>query len=80
MTVIHTVVAAQTAWYVWVADVIIVALISVFSSIASLRAVMAAFFSAIIFQPNALLQILCCALLAAVSYTVSRPILNLKKV
>jgi len=73
---IHTLVAAQDRWYGWVADVVIVAIISVFTPIAPLRHAEAWFFNAILFQPNALLQILSCLVLAAAIYALSKPVLN----
>ena len=74
---IHTLVAAQDKWYGLVADVLIVAIISVFTPIAPLRAALVWFFNLIIFQ-SAPLQILACIVLASAIFTLNRPILARK--
>jgi len=72
---VHTLVAAQDKWYGWVADVTIIAIISVFTPITPLRHAEAWFFNLILFHHNALLQIVACLVLAALVYAISRPIL-----
>jgi len=72
-SVIHTLTAAQDKWYGWAADVIIVAIISVFTPIAPLRAVLVSFFRLIIFS-QAPLQIAACIVLAAAVYMLNKPI------
>jgi len=71
---VHTLVAAQDKWYGWVADVVLIAIISVFTPIAPLRHAEAWFFNAILFQPNAFLQILACLVLTCAIYALTRPI------
>ena len=73
-SVAHTLTAAQDKWYGWAADVIIVAIISVFTPIAPLRRALVAFFYLIIFSP-ALLQIVSCLVLAAAVYMLNKLIL-----
>jgi hypothetical protein len=70
---------AQTAWYGWVADVILIAVISVFTPIAPLRAAEAWFFHLIIFS-TPVVQILVSLVGAAVLYAISLPILNHKRI
>ena len=72
-SVLHTLVAAQEKWYGWAADVLIVAIISVFTPIASLRKVLVSFFHLIIFSP-AVLQIASCLVIAAAVYMLNKPI------
>ena len=76
---VHTLTMAQTAWYGWVADVLIVAIISVFTPIARLRAALVWFFRLIIFG-NPVLQVFSCFILAALVYSLSKPVLNRKRI
>ena len=71
---IHTLVAIQDKWYGWVADVLIIAVISVFTPIAPLRAALVWFFYLLIFNSNALLQIVFCLVLGAALYVLNKPI------
>lgn len=64
---IHTLVFMQTKWYGWVADVAIVAVISVFTPIPALRSAEEFFFNAIIFS-HPVVQTAVCAVLAAAFY------------
>ena len=70
----HTLTAVQDKWYGWAADILIVAIISVFPPIAPLRSSLVWFFYMIIFHPNAFLQITTCLILAALIYWINRPI------
>ncbi|MDR1263895.1 MAG: hypothetical protein LBK46_10505 [Oscillospiraceae bacterium] len=70
---IHTLTSIQDKWYGWAADTALVTVISVFTPIAPLRAVLARFFRAILFAPPAL-QIASCLILAAALYALSKPI------
>jgi len=72
---VHTLVAAQNKWYGWLADVVIIAIISVFTPIAPLRHGEAWFFNLILFHPSPWLQIGSCLVLAAAFYALSWPIL-----
>ncbi|HCC35556.1 MAG TPA: hypothetical protein DEQ02_07975 [Ruminococcaceae bacterium] len=74
---IHTLAAAQDKWYGWVADAVIVVILSVFIPIEPLRMALVWFFNMIIFQ-SAPLQILCCLVLAIVIYSLNKPILARK--
>lgn len=71
---VHTLVAMQDKWYGWVTDVLLAAIISVFTPIAPLRAVLIGFFNLIIFQSNVFLQIAICLVLAIVIYSANKPI------
>ncbi|GHU18355.1 hypothetical protein FACS1894163_10270 [Spirochaetia bacterium] len=66
--ILHTLTLSQGRWYGWAADIAIVAIISVFTPIAPLRAVLRWFFTMIIFHEAAVVQILSCAVLGAVIY------------
>ncbi|MDR2900922.1 MAG: hypothetical protein LBV20_05340 [Treponema sp.] len=68
----HTLIAMQDKWYGWVTDVLLIAIISVFTPIASLRAVLASFFNLIIFQPNAFFQIAACLVLSMGIYALNK--------
>lgn len=76
----HTLTAMQDKWYGWVTDIVIIAIISVFTPIAPLRAMEVKFFNLIIFQPNAFLQMIACLLLAALIYAISLPVFNRKSI
>jgi hypothetical protein len=77
---VHTLTASQDKWYGWAADVASVAIISVFTPIAPLRAALVWFFRAILFHPNALFQIIFCLVLAAAIYSLNRPIFSRKAI
>lgn len=64
---IHTLTFMQTKWYGWVADAVIVVIISVFTPIPALRSVEEFFFSLIIFA-KPLVQIFVCLALSALFY------------
>jgi hypothetical protein len=74
---IHTLVATQGKWYGWVADAVIVVILSVFIPIEPLRMTLVWFFNLIIFQ-SAPLQILSCLVLATAIYDLNKPILARK--
>ena len=69
--VVHTLALSQEHWYGWVAMVMIVAVISVFSSIPVLRKALVWFFDLIIFNPQPAVQILACLVLGAAVYAAS---------
>jgi hypothetical protein len=66
--VLHSLTLAQGHWYGWAADILIIAIISVFTPIAPLRAVLVWFFRMIIFHDSALVQIASCVVFGAVVY------------
>ncbi|MCL2773397.1 MAG: hypothetical protein FWD71_08600 [Oscillospiraceae bacterium] len=76
---VHTLTAIQDKWYGWTADIVIVAIISVFTPIKPLRDAEVWFFNMIIFHSNAFVQIISCLVLAAVIYAVSLPVINRKR-
>jgi len=71
-TVTHILALMQDNWVGWVVDLIIIAVIIVFTPIA--------FFNLIIFQSNAFLQIISCLTLAVGLYALSYPALSRKKI
>lgn len=78
-TFVHTLSAAQGKWYGYAADIAIIAVISVFTPIAPLRAAEAWFFRLILFsQP--LLQIPACLVLAMAVYKLNGPIMARKAI
>ena len=76
---IHTLAAVQDKWFGWVANVTIIAVITIFTIIASLRAHLASFFRLIIFE-GPLLQITACIILALVIYSLNKVIFAQKAV
>lgn len=76
---IHTLTAVQDKWYGWVADIVIIAIISVFTPIAPLRAALIWFFYMIIFS-NAFVQIASCLFLSAAIYALNKFIFTRKAI
>lgn len=66
--VVHTLTFMQTKWYGWVADIVIVAIISVFTPIPVLRQFEVLFFKLIIYAKPAIIQIAACLALSAGFY------------
>jgi len=77
---VHTLSAAQDRWYGWVADMVIIAIISVFTPIASLRVFLSGFFYLIIFNEIVILQIIVCLILAVAIYMLNKVILARKAI
>ena len=77
---IHTLAAANDKWFGWVADILIIAIISVFTPIAPLRAALAWFFNLIIFNSNAFVQIAACLILAGAIYSLNKLIFARKAI
>jgi len=71
--------SCQDKWYGWVADGLVISIISVFTPIEPLRAIEGAFFYLLIFEPRAWLQIIACLLISAVLYAIAIPIYNRKE-
>ena len=65
MMFLHVLLSMQAHWYGWLTDALLVAVICVFTPIASLRAVLAGFFRLIMLNGNAVLHIFVCLLLGA---------------
>ncbi len=78
--VLHTLTSIQTFWWGWVIDLVIVAIISVFTPIAPLRQLLVDFFNVIIFNPNPVVHIAVCLSLSAGIYSLNIPILSRKKI
>jgi hypothetical protein len=76
---VHTLAAMQDKWHGWVADVLIIAIIAVFTPIAPLRAALAWFFNLILFE-SPFLQIPICMLLAMAVFALNKPILARKAI
>lgn len=76
-SVIHTLTLLQTSWIGWTVDVAIIAVISVFTPIAALRAHLVSFFYLIIY--NAVSQISACIALSVVIYGASYFALRIQK-
>ena len=76
---VHTLTAVQDKWFGWAADVLIIAIISVFSPIAPLRAALAWFFRAILFN-SPLTQIPVCMILALAIYSLNKAIFARKAI
>ncbi len=65
---IHTLTAAQSYWVGWVIDIVLAAIISVFTPIKPLREVLVWFFNLIIFNSSAFVQIIACLGISAAIY------------
>lgn len=61
MVFLHVLLSMQTRWYGWLTDAVLAAVICVFTPIAPLRGVLAAFFQLIMLNGNAVLHICICA-------------------
>jgi hypothetical protein len=76
----HTLTSLQDSWLGWTVDILIIAVIAVFTPIAPLHAVLVWFFYLIIFQANALAQILACLVLGGLIYALNLPIFSRKAI
>ncbi|MCL1841704.1 MAG: hypothetical protein FWF75_08175 [Propionibacteriaceae bacterium] len=76
---VNVLVLLQDKWYGIALDVVIIAIISVFTPIAPLRHALASFFHLVIFG-QAGLQILACLVIAVVLYAATKPILAAKPI
>ena len=65
MVFLHVLLSMQPHWYGWLTDIILVAIICIFTPIAPLRGLLAGFFKVIMFNHNALLHIVICMGLSA---------------
>lgn len=64
MIFLHVLLSMQPHWYGWLTDAVLVAIISIFTPIAPLRAVLGGFFQIIMLNSNAILHIGACLLLS----------------
>lgn len=65
MVFLHVLLSMQAHWYGWLTDVLLTAIICIFTPIAPLRAVLAGFFQIIMFNSNTPVHICICLLLSA---------------
>lgn len=61
---LHVLLSMQDRWYGWLADILLVGIICIFTPIASLRAVLSSFFHLVMLNGNALIQIALSVLLS----------------
>lgn len=64
MVFLHVLLSMQPHWYGWLTDAILVAIICIFTPIASLRGILSGFFQLIMLNSNAILHIDICLLLS----------------
>lgn len=64
MIFLHVLLSMQPHWYGWLTDVVLVAIISIFTPLAPLRAVLGSFFHIIMLNSNAILHMGVCLLLS----------------
>jgi hypothetical protein len=76
----HTLTLIQGHWYGWIADALLISIISVFTPIAPLRAALVWFFNLIIFHDIAFIQIFACIVLGLVIYCTSLIPIRMKKI
>ena len=76
----HTFCALQGKWYGWVVNAAFIAGICVFPAIEPLRNILAGYFYLILFNSNALLQIVVCLALGLAFYMLNKPILARKPI
>lgn len=65
MLFLHTLLSMQAHWYGWLADAILIAVISIFTPIAPLRGLLAGFFRAVMLNANAPFHLAVCTALCA---------------
>ena len=65
MIFLHVLLSMQAHWYGWLTDVVLVAIICIFTPIAPLRSVLSGFFRLIMLNGNAIMHIGICLLLSA---------------
>lgn len=65
MVFLHVLLSMQKYWYGWLADILIVVIICIFTPITSLRIIWTEFFKLIMFNSNAVLHIGICLLLSS---------------
>ena len=78
--ILHTLTSLQDKWYGWLTDLVLIAIISVFTPIMPLRQSLKWFFYQIIFHQNALWQIAACLVISAAAYALNRPIFARKAI
>ena len=68
MVFLHVLLSMQAYWYGWLTDIILVAIISIFTPFKALRAILSSFFRLIMINGNAILHIAVCLVL---TFTIS---------
>lgn len=68
MVFLHVLLSMQAYWYGWLTDIIIVAIISIFTPFTALRAILSSFFRLVMINGNAILHIAVCLVL---TFTIS---------
>lgn len=77
---LHLLLSIQPYWYGWLTDAFLIAVISVFTPIASLRTVLESFFGIIMFNPVAWLHILVCAIGCIIFYLLGLVVIKQKSI
>lgn len=67
MIFLHMLLSMQDRWYGWLADLILIAIICIFTPIASLRVLLSGFFKLVMLNSKAFIQISLCLVLSTVS-------------
>ena len=65
MTFLHVLLSMQTKWYGWLTDILLIAVICIFTPFAPLRSLLAGFFRIIMMNSNALQQVFASVFLTA---------------
>lgn len=78
MIFLHVLLSMQLYWYGWLTDGLLVAIICIFTPIASLRHILSGFFNVVMFNSNALLHMGVCLLLSLVLSLIGITILKRK--
>lgn len=78
--VIHTLTSMQNFWFGWVTDIVLAAIISVFTPIPVLRNALIWIFNMIIFNRYAAVQIISCFVLSTVIYALYLSVLKREKI
>ena len=68
MVFLHVLLSMQAYWYGWLTDIILVAIISIFTPLKALRAILSSFFRLVMINGNAILHIAVCLVL---TFTIS---------
>lgn len=66
MVFLHVLLSMQPHWYGWITDIVLAAIICIFTPIASLRTLLAGFFKIIMLNSNAPIHISICLVMSAV--------------
>lgn len=78
MIFLYVLLSMQPYWYGWLTDGVLVAIICIFTPVASLRHILAGFFKVIMFNSNALLHIGVCLLLCTILSLIGITVLKRK--